>query len=624
MSLPALRFLQTPPRAALVFALWLVAAWLLLHLYWGIRVDAVIYTMQGLAHLHPDLYGNDIFIRYGSQDRYTLFGPLYAQMIRVFGVDYAATIWTAASQAAWFLAAWQLCRRLMSTPLAWLALAVLVAFALPYGGQGVFYVVEDFMSARQLSEALVLFGLTAALSDRPGRALGCFAAAMALHPIMGAAGLGWYLWLRLLSGRTWVLQVVGVLAALALLQLGALLPWAQPLRMDKIWLSRIVADTPYLMLNLWSRADWSRTLVPWLTLGLAMALPSLGMVRRLAGVTLGVAIAGTGLSLVAGAWLHWSWMLQAQPWRWQWLAVTVSALLLPLIGATLWNLGARGRTALALLIAALMSRDLLFGPALLAFALVMTLYAVRASSALRTSALVLLICIGVLALGFGMAWEGAMRWVALRAPSMQFVGYPMITSLWRLGRDSLLPALLLGFIWLAVFVRQSLWRLRVLALAALLAIVALLPVAYSQWSDVVFTPAMMQAFAPWRARIPAGAEVLLAEDPLYTWVFLQRPNYFSVAQLGTTLFSRPAALVLAARLFSLQTFLSGEYVIRSNNPYFRTGHMTLRTMCQVSDVSYIVSHQDLQGTALATMPEGTPFPYRDWKLYGCDPIVPGS
>ena len=51
-------------------------------------------TLQALAHLKPDLLSNDIFLRFGSQDNYTLFSPLYAAVISLLGVEPAASLLT--------------------------------------------------------------------------------------------------------------------------------------------------------------------------------------------------------------------------------------------------------------------------------------------------------------------------------------------------------------------------------------------------------------------------------------------------------------------------------------------------------------------------------------------------
>ena len=61
----------------LVWGLLALATWALSHRYLGLFHDARLYTLQALARLHPALSA-DVFLRFGSQDRFTIFSPLYA------------------------------------------------------------------------------------------------------------------------------------------------------------------------------------------------------------------------------------------------------------------------------------------------------------------------------------------------------------------------------------------------------------------------------------------------------------------------------------------------------------------------------------------------------------------
>src|SRR6187549_3157268 len=56
--------------AATAIALWIAGVG-----YHGVMHDARLYSLQALARLHPDLYGQDLYLRFGSQDRFTFFSP---------------------------------------------------------------------------------------------------------------------------------------------------------------------------------------------------------------------------------------------------------------------------------------------------------------------------------------------------------------------------------------------------------------------------------------------------------------------------------------------------------------------------------------------------------------------
>src|SRR5436190_20990243 len=110
MNLPR----QEPAATALArHALpWLLIAvlWLLNANYFGLEHDAVLYTFQALAHRSPELFSSDIFLKFGSQDRFTLFTPAYAALIGGLGMERAAVVATLACQAALLIAAWRLVR----------------------------------------------------------------------------------------------------------------------------------------------------------------------------------------------------------------------------------------------------------------------------------------------------------------------------------------------------------------------------------------------------------------------------------------------------------------------------------------------------------------------------------
>lgn len=601
-----------------VFGLCLAASWMLLHLYRGITQDGTLYVMQGLAHLRPQLYGNDIFLRYGSQDRFTLFGPICALTLRAFGVDHAAALLTAASQIAFFLAAWTLGRAVMSRSMALLGVGLLVALELPYGAQGVFHVVEDFLSARPLSEALVLWGTCAVLARRDVLALLLMFSACLIHPLMGCAGFMLLIWVRAVMPRPGTAAVAAALIAIALV--AAVAP------MDEAWFHIIQQQTPYLLLSQWSGSDWSRAAAPLATLWIGMLLPVSAKTRALASAALGIGVTGLMLALIFGDGLHRVLILQAQVWRWMWLTVVIATLLFPAIAAALWACGLAGRSALAVLTSAYLVHDTIYGAliALLAVGLIwrwrQRWRAAAASLGAWQRRFILCAALGVLALG--LAWEIATRFLAMQFPAVDIPGHPGLTQLRRLTHNGFLAALALVACWWIVFHRPSLMRLQMLALCALLACAALWPVSVSQWTRVMFAPSVYQAFSGWRNRIPEGTEVLWAENPLYAWIYLERVSYISVPQLGSSLFSRSAAVAMRQRLLALQPFLFREHIFRSTGFLTLAVDMSLADMCARSNVRYVVTRQDLDAAPIDALPADIESPYRGLQLYECSPSLP--
>jgi len=158
--------------------------WALSHGYDGIVHDARLYTLQALAHRHPEALSADVFLKFGSQDRFTLFSPLYAAAQDLLGVATAAAVLTFAFQLCLFWGAWILARSLLPPFAALVGVASLIALPGDYGADRIFTCVEPFLTPRMPAEALTLAALAAALRGRAALAATCVAGAALLHPIM--------------------------------------------------------------------------------------------------------------------------------------------------------------------------------------------------------------------------------------------------------------------------------------------------------------------------------------------------------------------------------------------------------------------------------------------------------
>ena len=90
-----------------------VSLWLVTGRYWGLEHDAQIYAAQALAKLNPDILSDDLFLRFQSQDDYTLFPYLSAAAIRWLGLDYGAAMLVAVLTLGWYWASWHLARSLV-------------------------------------------------------------------------------------------------------------------------------------------------------------------------------------------------------------------------------------------------------------------------------------------------------------------------------------------------------------------------------------------------------------------------------------------------------------------------------------------------------------------------------
>src|SRR5689334_14300309 len=138
--------------AGTALCLCLAAFWMFLHPYAGVVHDASLYVLGALARLHPQSLSQDLFLKFGSQDQYTLFSPLFAAAIRLFDLEPAAALLTFIGQAGFFGCAFLLARRIMPPALALLAVGLLILMPSGYGAYRIFQYAENFLTARLLAE----------------------------------------------------------------------------------------------------------------------------------------------------------------------------------------------------------------------------------------------------------------------------------------------------------------------------------------------------------------------------------------------------------------------------------------------------------------------------------------
>ena len=163
--------------------------WVLFFPYAGIAHDAQLYTLQALSHVSPELYQNDIFLRFGSQDKFTLFSPIYAALIELFGIAWAGALLTLIGHGLFISAVFLLANKIMPYGIAVFAVGLILTISSSYGAERIFYYIELFVTPRMLSEAFVLFSVAAWLDKKNIVATAFLLVSALLHPLMAMAGL---------------------------------------------------------------------------------------------------------------------------------------------------------------------------------------------------------------------------------------------------------------------------------------------------------------------------------------------------------------------------------------------------------------------------------------------------
>jgi hypothetical protein len=597
-----------------LLALWL-AIWCLAHGYQGIRHDATLYTLQALARSIPGLH-DDVFLRFGSQDHYTVFSAIYAGFIHAFGLERAAQILTFSCQLALMLCAALLLHR--TTPgRTRVALGVTVLLAIPgfYGADRIFSCIEPFITPRMGAEALVLAGLAAAWNQRPRVAWGLVAAAMIVHPVMAAAGLAALTFLHVGSRRPRLTLGAIIGGSLMLLVAGRIVPNSSWGTFDPAWLTAVRQRGPYLFLANWSLDDWGRAAVPLATLITGARLLAERRARLLCQVTLCTALAGLLLTLVAADTAGLVLFTQLQPWRWQWLALVVAALLIPGIVADGWRRSHGAKIAVTLLAAGWASGS---G----AFALTTELAAVVALAVEKYTTrhqwrLLVYGAVAFAILAVANRIASNLLFLEVHFADPQIPAW--IRKIATVTGDGGIPVALVFLVtWLA---RQMRAVVPLALLGVLVAgiCIALLPDAWRRWSQQQFPPSLSAEFAPWRALIPPGANVFWSEAPLDTWVLLERPSYISVAQTSGMLFSRAATMELRRRAEALSAVVPAQAYMSFSGAGAGIGPSLaqLDRACTTGEFGFLVTGARLPRRPIAQLPREVWHSSGGLRLYRC-------
>jgi hypothetical protein len=579
-----------------------VSAWVLLHPYLGIVHDSTLYTLFALTRLHPDNLAGDVFLRFGSQDHYTLFTPIYAAAISLLGLEHAASLLTLVSQAALLTCGWLLARRFMSPLAATLGVGLLAAAPGEYGYSDIFHIMEGFITPRLPAEALVVGALVAALSQRHLIAAGCVVVAMSLHPIIGCAGTAILILTfvapsrpKLVAIGACIALVGGVVVVLSVSPQGRLL--------DGDWLYVVRMTSSYLFLKYWGSQDFSRMVVPLAILCIGILNGTTALLRRLCAAALVMVACGLLVTLIFSDLLQVLIFISAQTWRWLWLANTLAFLLAPRIVEDCWRRGTTGRIAVLMLSSAWIFRGTTPTLYLVPLAIACAAVPDRLTTHRNWRLSLLASCVIT---GLALVLDVTDR---LTYFSGIDVSLPMLPQKVRaLCADGVVPGALLCAVWLALRREQSMLRVTAVTVAAALTCGTALYFAW-QGSNAHYTAELATKFTQWRAVIPPRAEMLWPDTPVGSWYLLERPNYWSPHQTAGAIFSKEKAVFLQRRSESIAKAAAksppgqdGHAAIESVGVFAITSRLDLLGMkmaCSDPDLSYIVSWKPVAPTPYA-------------------------
>lgn len=307
--------IQPTVAAALFFAA--LAAWCVRHGYQGITHDAILYSFQALAHGDRAYLKDDLYLRYGSQDAFTVFSPLYRLFIDVFGFATGGAALVLVGQALWIGGALALFRALTGAQFGGIAFCLVLLAALnpEYAYKGVFRFAEGFATPRLWCEALCFWCLASVVTRRWVWAAITLIAALALHPIIALVSAGLAVIYLGLKRRIWFAAIPMGFIVIALGVIAEVGPLNMALvQFDEAWLEPVRIRSPHLFTELWTLATWLQYLADLFVIFAAVCFAPTRF-RRFLIATAIVSVVGVLATVVFSDLLKNVLITQVQPWR---------------------------------------------------------------------------------------------------------------------------------------------------------------------------------------------------------------------------------------------------------------------------------------------------------------------
>lgn len=613
MSLSRLQHLD--PNAAIeprltrgqMFALLLLilAIWAATHRYTGIWHDGVLYAGQALHRLYPDRFVGDLFFVHGSQDSFSVFGPIYARLASAVGIDRASLIVTGVAHGAWLIALAMLARVVLRGAFFWVALLAIAALPRMYGAENVFAYAETFATARVLAEPLVLAGLACLGGGRRTAGNLLLLSAALFHPVMAFSGIAVAFAMQM-PYRVILATTACALSAVPLLALGLFDIGERFQIMDALWYGISIERSPFVFFSRWQFAEFAQPAVCAAALFLVGAM-SLGAARRFWFAVLYAGALGFVLAAMAERWPI-ALLVQMQPWRSAWLLQVCGVLAVVWVIPALWSRGPFARLMLVAMATCLFAGGDWgpFGGALLA---------VSYPALARWQLLVKLLgkhyrwfiagfVVASLPEMLIMMWEllGTLRSVWIGAVLV----FPDVSSVLVLDQPHNLW-MTLGAASLLMILRA--WNNPVTRVLACLAVSLTLFIAGLSW-DALLRPGY-RSLTPFEAppaalsaAIPPGSLTYLEGGHGYLWFALGRPSYASHHQAAGVIFSRRTALEAQRRLNAVAQIGSLDARLQwrppasegiGNEELTSIPAQALVSVCQDPILDYVMLRRPLRG-----------------------------
>ena len=557
-----------------------IASILLLHRYYGIYHDAILYMGQGLAQLRPDVMFNDPFFLHGGQDRYSVLPWLLGKLSLFVAPPYIFLFGTFASLLLFAFASWHALSALLPPRQrywAWLGVLLLPAV---YGATRIFSYNENFLTARPFAEALCLLAIGRFARKRWLSGVACLLLAGLLHPLQTLpACLTVWIWASW-RDRRW-LHGLWVSVPVLGLAFAHIEPFDGLLRsFDFEWFSATKTST-HLFITTWEYVDYTILIFDAVLLAIGSRVLSEQMRQWCIAGTVALFM-GVGASLLLVDGMHLVLPTGLQLWRVHWLAHWLS--IATLAAVLLMHLQKRdiGR-AIILTLAA----HLAWGGVPSGMALTMMLYFIWPRVVAPPRERLQPLLTGILGLGLLLlfARHASSEWSGFSAAGRQLATYPLDTRLLKF------PAVALGLPVLGLWAWDRSGRRGRVLLGVVLLLLSLLAIV--RWDARLPHARALEAAAHQPAvfgtQLPMKAQIMWEPESLIgTWLILERASYYSKSQTAGQLFNRDTFLDLQARASKVRPLLAESERCQQLIAYGMTctiSPSTLRKVCSEGNIA---------------------------------------
>jgi hypothetical protein len=554
-------------RKAYIFpisiSLILISIWLFSHPYRGIVHDARLYGLQALSHIHPHIFQDDLFLKYVSQENYTLFSRLYVLVIHLTDFSTANLLLFVLAHVLWFGSAYLLCSLFYRGSLKLFSFAFVAMMPAFYSPHQIFSFGESFLTPRLFAEAFVLLSIYFALRDKPLPCAVALLLAFLTHPIVAGTGLGVLAVYFFLRNAKPALIGILVLIAISILMVSFKVPPFDGMfsSMDRDWASIIEEYIRFLFLSNWTTRDYLPIVTAFASITTYCSITR-GRRQRF---TLSVGIATVIfllISLVLGDVLKNVLALQLQLWRISWLMLIFGYLTFLSIYVNIGKYFHARKSFLLVCLAAWLSPYFSSFSELYAILLLMALVSLFVSNSGPHGHK---ICDIPLLTHFPGAtfWRGLDAFTSSLCIFLVVADYAIfIHTLYSLQASSTLlkftpfvqtpfQRLVSGSFCFGLLCFQLRSRYRRLVLISFGAL-CLSIFAWDQRPK--YDRLISSGFAEegsWAKDIPLGSEILWAGWPEASWFLLNRKNYVSRLQASGIVFSHETAVLLDSRMKSV-------------------------------------------------------------------------